>query len=203
MDGAGHPLLPPCKNTATLNTNREPGDLRRNQRSEQIGSWTGGRAADARSVGPVRGRKFTPAAIEATHARTRRSIPSRSYSGSIAGMVSRNVTAPDPSRCTSSARESRANNDARAGVGSDRVKNPINDRVEQARVPSHHAKVHRMRRIRTWTRQDAVCCSPATMNFAVSSPNPARSAVVTGTHMAATTEGRHHPADDDQEDQDA
>ena len=60
-------------------------------------------AADARSVGPVHGRKFTPAAIEATHARIRLSIRSRSKSGSMAGIVTRNVTAPEPSRCTSSA----------------------------------------------------------------------------------------------------
>jgi hypothetical protein len=35
-------------------------------------------AVEARLIGPVQGRKFTPAAIEATHARMRRSIPSRS-----------------------------------------------------------------------------------------------------------------------------
>ena len=55
-------------------------------------------AAEARTVGPVHGRKFTPAASEAAQASTRRSIPRRSYSGSMAGTVTRNVTAPDPSR---------------------------------------------------------------------------------------------------------
>ena len=35
------------------------------------------KAADARSIGPTHGRKLTPAAIDATHARMRRSIPSR------------------------------------------------------------------------------------------------------------------------------
>ena len=33
---------------------------------------------DARSMGPVQGRKFTPAAIETVHARMRLSMPSRS-----------------------------------------------------------------------------------------------------------------------------
>ena len=55
-------------------------------------------AADARSIGPVQGRKLTPAAMEVTHARIRLSIFRRSKSGSIAGMVTRKVTAPDPSR---------------------------------------------------------------------------------------------------------
>ena len=35
-------------------------------------------AADARIIGPVQGRKLTPAAIEAAQARTRRSMPTRS-----------------------------------------------------------------------------------------------------------------------------
>ena len=61
-------------------------------------------AAEARSIGPVHGRKLTPAAMEVTHARIRLSIRRRSKSGRIAGMVTRNVTAPEPSRCTSSAR---------------------------------------------------------------------------------------------------
>ena len=60
-------------------------------------------AAD-RIIGPVHGRKFTPAAMEAAHASTRLSMPSRWYSGSITGMVTRNVTAPEPSRWTSKAR---------------------------------------------------------------------------------------------------
>jgi hypothetical protein len=60
-------------------------------------------AAEARSTGPVHGRKFTPAAIDATQASTRRSMPSLSYSGRIVGIVTRNVTAPEPSRCTTSA----------------------------------------------------------------------------------------------------
>ena len=36
------------------------------------------RAAEARIIGPVQGRKFTPAAIEAAQARMRRSMPTRS-----------------------------------------------------------------------------------------------------------------------------
>jgi hypothetical protein len=61
------------------------------------------KAADARSVGPVQGRKLTPAASEAAQARMRRSMPSWSYSGSMAGMVIRKQTAPEPSRWISNA----------------------------------------------------------------------------------------------------
>ena len=60
--------------------------------------------AAALIMGPVHGRKFTPAAMEAEHARTRLSMPSRWYSGSITGRVTKNVTAPEPSRWTSRAR---------------------------------------------------------------------------------------------------
>ena len=35
-------------------------------------------AAEARIIGPVQGRKFTPAAMEAAQARMRRSMPMRS-----------------------------------------------------------------------------------------------------------------------------
>ncbi len=71
-------------------------------------------AAD-RIIGPVHGRKFTPAAMEAEHARTRASMPSRWYSGSITGMVTRNVTAPEPSRWTSKASESAVPTTMRGG----------------------------------------------------------------------------------------
>ena len=57
------------------------------------------RAAAARMVGPVHGRKLTPAASPVIPASLRRSIPSRSNTGSIVGMVMRKVTAPFPSRC--------------------------------------------------------------------------------------------------------
>ena len=90
------------------------------------------RAADARIMGPVQGRKFTPAAREVTHARMRRSSPSLSYIGSIAGIVTRKVTAPEPSRWIS-----RASN---AVPGTMRVGRPpaaqdaVDDRVEHACV---------------------------------------------------------------------
>ena len=98
-------------------------------------------------------------------------------------MVTRNVTAPDPSRCTSNASKSGADDDAR-GVRSDGAKNPIDDRIEQAGV-GHDAEVHNREDEHRAT--DAVCCSPATMNFAVSNPKPATSAVVTGTVISATS----------------
>lgn len=44
-----------------------------------------------------------PAAIDTAAASTRRSMPSRSYSGSTAGIVTRKHTAPEPSRWISSA----------------------------------------------------------------------------------------------------
>ena len=88
---------------ATPNTNTRPtictGTSGRNRSA--TGMWS---AAEARSMGPVHGRKLTPAAMEVTHARMRLSIWRRSKSGSIAGMVTRNVTAPEPSRWTSKAR---------------------------------------------------------------------------------------------------
>ena len=94
---------------------------------------------DARSVGPVHGRKLTPAAIDATHASTRWSIRSRSNSGSIAGIVTRNVTAPEPSRCTSSA--SRADPiTIRVGPHADGVEDAIDDGIEHAGV-GHDAEV--------------------------------------------------------------
>ena len=54
-----------------------PDELNRNQRAKQR---DGGdvQAAEARSVGPVQGRKLTPAAMEAAQARMRRSMPSSS-----------------------------------------------------------------------------------------------------------------------------
>ena len=72
----------------------------------------------------------------------------------------------------------------RVGVGSDRVKNPVDDRIEQARV-RHHAEVHDGEYEHGRDRRGLL--QPATMNFAVSSPKPARSAVVTGTVISATS----------------
>ena len=50
-------------------------------------------------MGPPQGMMFiVPAPSAAVHASTRRSRPSRSYTGSRAGITIRNVDAPEPSR---------------------------------------------------------------------------------------------------------
>ena len=66
-------------------------------------------------------------------------MPSRWYSGSITGMVTRNVTAPEPSRWTSSA-SSAVPTTMRGGLLPTARQNAVDDRVEHAGV-GHDAEV--------------------------------------------------------------
>jgi hypothetical protein len=81
---------------------------------------------------------LTPAAIDVTHARMRLSICRRSKSGSMAGMVTRKVTAPEPSRWTSKARSAGAHDHA-PGPRADAAQDAVDDGIEQAGV-GHHAE---------------------------------------------------------------
>ena len=59
--------------------------------------------AEARIIGPVHGRNFTPAASDAAHARIRRSMPRRSYKRQHRGNGDQERHGAGPSRWISSA----------------------------------------------------------------------------------------------------
>jgi len=139
-------------------------------------------AAEARIIGPVQGRKLTPAASEATQARTRLSMPSRVYSGSIAGIVTRKVTAPEPSRWIRSA-SSAVPGTMREG------RLPTTRRMPLMTGSSMPASVtipkNRMANTNI-PATGAILVMPPMMNFEVSMPKPPTSAAAMGIAMRAT-----------------
>ena len=132
---------------------------------------------------PVHGRKFTPAANEATQARMRLSMPSRVYKGSIAGIVTRNVTAPEPSRWISSA--------SRAVPGTMRLgRLPTTRKMPLMTGSSMPASVTMPKNRMANTNMPAtgaILVMPETMNFEVSMPKPPIRAAMMGMVINATS----------------